>query len=77
MLNNRGEAAFVVSITGGPSPSGVFLHSNDHTTKIMAAGEPTPVGGVFESQTGLLGPLGRKKVKSSIKFLMQQLSRCQ
>jgi hypothetical protein len=48
-LNNKGDVAFAVGITGGQSDSGIFLYSENRTSKIMAEGEPTPIGGKFST----------------------------
>ncbi|MCI0489970.1 MAG: hypothetical protein L0229_25535 [Blastocatellia bacterium] len=55
-LNDKGEVAFVAGLTGGASSSGIFLNSNGQISKIMAQGDPTPIGGVFSTQVGL--PIG-------------------
>ena len=45
-LNNRGEVAFTVALSG-KSDTGVFVSSGGVVTKIMAEGDPTPIGGTF------------------------------
>jgi hypothetical protein len=47
-LNDRGEAAFTVGVTGGQGDRGTFLYSNGQITRIAEEGDPTPIGGKFE-----------------------------
>ncbi|MFQ5881851.1 MAG: choice-of-anchor tandem repeat NxxGxxAF-containing protein [Candidatus Methylomirabilales bacterium] len=46
-LNNRGEMAFEGKIHGGRSPSGIFVGSQSGVRKVVAVGDPSPVGGTF------------------------------
>jgi hypothetical protein len=45
-LNDKGEVVFSV-LTVGKSDSGIFVRSGDKTSKIMAQGDSTPIGGRF------------------------------
>jgi hypothetical protein len=45
-LNDKGEVAFSV-LTVGKADSGIFMRSGDKTSKIMAQGDSTPIGGKF------------------------------
>ena len=46
-LNNKGDVAFSVNLTGGQSDSGIFLDSGGQISKLMAEGDPSPIGGTF------------------------------
>jgi hypothetical protein len=46
-LNNKGDVAFSVNLTGGQSDSGIFLESGEQISKLMAEGDPSPIGGKF------------------------------
>jgi hypothetical protein len=48
-LNDKGDVVFAVGLTGGQSDSGIFLDSENQINKIMAEGDPTPVGGKFST----------------------------
>ncbi len=45
-LNNRGNVAFVVGLAGQPD-GGIFLNSQGSISKVVVAGDPSPVGGTF------------------------------
>lgn len=45
-LNNRGEVAFFATLRGGSSLTGIFLSSGGEIRTIVAAGQPSPLGGV-------------------------------
>jgi hypothetical protein len=47
-LNNRGDIAFYGTLTGSSAPSAIFLLSDGRTTKVVAHGDPSPVGGTFD-----------------------------
>jgi hypothetical protein len=51
-LNDRGDAVFTVSITGGPTDTAIFSYSQGTITKIIAQGDPTPLGGRFATLGG-------------------------
>lgn len=52
-LNSFGEVAFVTMLSGRrsgePADTGIFLRSGDSISKIVAAGDRTPIGGNFSS----------------------------
>jgi hypothetical protein len=51
-LNNKSEVGFTVRISGGEpdkNEMGVYLYSDNQIRKVMAAGDPSPVGGSFVS----------------------------
>ena len=48
-LNNIGEVSFSAVMTGGQADSGIFINSRGQINKIMAQGDPTPIGGKFGS----------------------------
>jgi hypothetical protein len=45
-LNNKSEVAFTVALSG-KSDTGIFVASGGIVGKIMAEGDPTPIGGTF------------------------------
>ncbi len=47
-LNNRGEMAFEGRVHGGRSPSGIFVSTKSGVRKVVAVGDPSPVGGTFK-----------------------------
>lgn len=47
-LNNRGEMAFEGTVNGGRAPSGIFVSSKSGMRKVVAVGDPSPVGGTFK-----------------------------
>jgi hypothetical protein len=51
-LNNEGEVAFTVALTGGKGDTGIFLYSAGRIEKVMRASEVTPIGGKFLSLGG-------------------------
>jgi len=51
-LNNSGDVVFAIGLAKGQSDSGIFLRSGNQTDKIMAEGEPTPLGGKFATLGG-------------------------
>ena len=46
-LNNKGMVAFGAVVDGGSSPGGVFGGVDGSLRRIVAAGDPTPAGGVY------------------------------
>lgn len=48
-LNNRGEVAFAVGLSGAQGTLGIFLHSDDGIHKVMVLGDPAPTGGTFSA----------------------------
>ena len=46
-LNNKGEVAFAAIIEQGPILGGVFASSGSETRLVLAAGAPSPTGGIF------------------------------
>lgn len=48
-LNDNGDVAFTVGLTGTESDTGIFLYSEGSISKIMLEGETTPLGGKFSS----------------------------
>ncbi|HEU4389799.1 MAG TPA: choice-of-anchor tandem repeat NxxGxxAF-containing protein, partial [Blastocatellia bacterium] len=48
VLNNRADVAFSILLKGTPD-SGIFLYSGAQASRIMTAGERTPIGGTFRS----------------------------
>ncbi len=47
-LNNRGEMAFEGGIYQGRAPSGIFVRTKSGVRRIVAVGDPSPVGGTFK-----------------------------
>jgi hypothetical protein len=47
-LNDRGEVAFT-ALLNGASESGIFLRSGQTISKIMTDGDPSPLGGMFQT----------------------------
>jgi hypothetical protein len=45
-LNDKGDVAFVVGLAG-QSDGGIFLHSRGNISKVVMAGDPSPMGGTF------------------------------
>jgi hypothetical protein len=50
-LNFAGDVAFIATLRGGRVDSGVFERSGGQTSKIVASGDRSPVGGNFASFT--------------------------
>jgi hypothetical protein len=48
-LNEAGDLIFSAEVEGGNAPRGLFFFSKGAITKAVAAGDPTPIGGTFES----------------------------
>lgn len=46
-LNNHGEVAFGAAMTGESASQGIFIASGGSLSKVVAKGDPTPVGGSF------------------------------
>lgn len=46
-LNNRGVIAFAAAVEGRAVPGGVFVSEGDQVKMLVAAGDATPVGGIF------------------------------
>ena len=47
-INEFGDLSFSAEVEGGSAPRGLFLFSKGTITKIVAAGDSTPIGGKFE-----------------------------
>ena len=71
-LNDNGEVAFIVALTGGQADGGIFLDSSGQLSKIMAAGDRTPIGGTFDKFFGGSGsrpePLPRLNNNGAVAF---------
>lgn len=50
-LNNKGQIAFEGNVYGGTAPRGIFLVSKSGLRRIVAAGDPSPLGGSFDQLT--------------------------
>ncbi|MGH9827236.1 MAG: DUF7453 family protein, partial [Blastocatellia bacterium] len=46
-LNNNGQVAFSLLLTGKPK-AGIFLYSDNHTQTVALHGQRTPLGGMFD-----------------------------
>ncbi|MEW6212676.1 MAG: choice-of-anchor tandem repeat NxxGxxAF-containing protein [Acidobacteriota bacterium] len=56
-FNNKGEVTFSVRLSDGSSDSGIFHYSDGRIEKLMAEGDPSPLGGKFSP---LVDPEGRE-----------------
>jgi hypothetical protein len=46
-INGKGQVAFFATVLRGPAPEGIFLASNGRLTKVVAEGDPAPLGGTL------------------------------
>jgi hypothetical protein len=58
-VNDRGDVAFGATTNGPPRvkglfpmTAGIFVYSRGQVIKVVASGDPTPIGGVFLSSFG-------------------------
>ena len=47
-LNSTGKMAFEGTVYGGRAPSGIFVVSRSGVQKVVAVGDPSPLGGTFK-----------------------------
>ncbi len=47
-VNSRGEIAFEGTVFGGRAASGIFIGSKSGVRGVVAAGDPSPIGGTFK-----------------------------
>lgn len=47
-LNEAGDVVFIAAVAGGRAARGIFLASSGAIKKLVAEGDPTPIGGVFQ-----------------------------
>ncbi len=48
-INSQGEMAFEGRVHGGSAPSGIFVGSKSGVRKVAVVGDPSPVGGTFNT----------------------------
>jgi len=54
-INARGAVAFAAVVEGKAVPGGVFVASGDRIQMVVAAGEETPIGGIFAKVSERVG----------------------